>query len=195
MIGCGLLELIGSYSSLGWFFGSFTSPAAATALGLLGGFNFAFWIVRHALHLHLPASELSADNISMVSATWPAIGELSFTMGQLLVLFGTMAFGSPISLHHAYLMLVFSGGLSLIANLRAVLAFIAIPPGVYWMHMSRILSQLSLLMLFFTFYYIQISHKMSPDLCEDGGSQRIGEMQLGYHEFLSAFKVKNYQML
>ena len=155
-MGCGLLELLGAHSSIGWFFGCFTAPAAVSSLALLGGFNFAFWVVRHAFHLHLPSSKLTHDSVNMVSARWPSIFELTFTLAQLMGLFGTLAFGGPLPFHQAYLLLTCCGGVSLIMNLRSTLVHISVPTGVYWSHLSKILSQLSLLVLFFTFYYLHI---------------------------------------
>jgi hypothetical protein len=48
-----------AYTSIGWFFGAFTAPAAASCLALLLGYNLAFWIVRQSFHLHLKTADIT----------------------------------------------------------------------------------------------------------------------------------------
>ena len=93
----------------------------------------------------------------MVTASWPSIIELSLTLSQLVALFGTMAFGGPLGTHQAYLVLTFLGGVSLISNLKSTLTHISVPTGVYWSQISKIISQMSMLALFFCLYYLNIT--------------------------------------
>jgi len=57
-----------SYSSMGWFFASFTAPTATSCIAMLLGYNLCFWIVRQSLHMHLSLNELSGSNINLISS-------------------------------------------------------------------------------------------------------------------------------
>ena len=65
-LGLSWCEFTNAYNSIGWFFGYFTSPAATAAIALLIGYNFSFWVVRQAFHLHVPIEDIPKSKISLI---------------------------------------------------------------------------------------------------------------------------------
>ncbi len=151
------LEFTTAYADMGWFFGCFTAPAAASALALLMGYNLAFWIVRQAFHLHLPLADIPTGNISLISTTWRNIAELSFLAMQYSALIYCISFGSPIALYKLYILLGSTSICSLLLNLHVLLQATQVPSKLYIVNLMRIVSLTSLLLLVFAVYHIQIT--------------------------------------
>ncbi len=156
------LEFTNAYSSIGWFFGYFTAPAASTAVGLLVGYNFAFWVVRQALHLHLPLDALSASRISLISATWSHSGELAVIGAQFAALAYSLCFGCPFAVYKLQILLASVNFGLLAANMHSILGQAKVGFRIYLQDYMRVVSLTTLLLLIAALYHIQVAAGAHP---------------------------------
>lgn len=196
ILGYSWLEFTNNYNSIGWFFGCFSSPAAASVIALLIGYNFSFWIVRQAFHLHLSLKDISHSEISLISTTWRNIIEMSLIVSQFAVFAYCAAFGSPIALYKLYIILATTNFAHLTVNLYEILRATNIPIQASLTDFVKIVSMSTLLLLIFAVYYIQVTSGSKPEDAFESSSyrERIIQIRAGYDQFKNYFKQKKYVM-
>jgi hypothetical protein len=96
----GWYEYLCLYEKIGWFFGLFTYPAACSIITLFLGYTIGLSIVSQGLHLHLPISKISSDNVYLIHSHWSVNLNLFFVGLQSAAFIYCLFFPTPyISLH------------------------------------------------------------------------------------------------
>lgn len=170
-----------------------TQPTAMTTVGLLLGYNFAFWIIRQSFSLHTPTSELSSANLSLISTKAGSIAELTFLVAQMALLSYSLLFPLPVPLYKVLVLLASANFGSMALNLYKV----SVGGRTAFRNCLKayvsLISSASLIILLFGVYEVQLRASESPEevLDSEGFKRKIGEMREGSTAFKNALKVRN----
>jgi len=146
------------------------------------GYNLGFWIVRQSFYLNLPSKDIDKTSINLIETSWQGIAELAFIATQFAAFIYILAFPITFPLYKAYAVISALNFVSLFLNISSISKAASISSRVYINAYARLVSTISIVVLLFALYEIQITAGKTPELSFDSKSyrERIVSMKDGY---------------